>query len=53
MIVKLLNEHYLKFLCLKGGCRDSSESTHVKCHIVGNLMHWLILSSAKYWFNMK
>ena len=23
------------------GCRGSSESTHVKCLIVGKLMHWL------------
>ena len=30
MIVKLLTEHNLKFLSLKGGCRGSSESTHVK-----------------------
>ena len=30
MSVKLLNEHYLEFLHLKGGCRGSSESTHVK-----------------------
>ena len=30
MIVKLLNEHHLEFLNLKGGCRGSSESTHVK-----------------------
>ena len=30
MIVKLLTEHHLEFLCLKGGCRGSSESTHVK-----------------------
>ena len=30
MIVKLLTEHNLKFLGLKGGCRGSSESTHVK-----------------------
>ena len=30
MIVKLLTEHNLEFLSLKGGCRDSSESTHVK-----------------------
>ena len=27
MIVKILTEHYLKFLSLKGGCRGSSEST--------------------------
>ena len=30
MIVKLLNEHHLEFLSLKGGCRGSSESTPVK-----------------------
>ena len=30
MIVKLLNEHHLEFLSLKGGCRGWSESTHVK-----------------------
>ena len=30
MIVKLLTEHHLDFLGLKGGCRGSSESTDVK-----------------------
>ena len=30
MIVKLLPEHHLEFLSLKGGCRASSESTLVK-----------------------
>ena len=30
MIVKLLTEHHLKFLSLKGGCRGSSESSLVK-----------------------
>ena len=30
MIVKLLTEHHLEFLGLKGGCRGSSESTLVK-----------------------
>ena len=30
MIVKLLTEHHLDFLSLKGGCRDASESTFVK-----------------------
>ena len=30
MIVKLLTEHHLEFISLKGGCRGSSESTHVK-----------------------
>ena len=27
MIVRLLTEHHLEFLSLKGGCRGSSEST--------------------------
>ena len=30
MVVKLLTEHHLEFLSLKGGCSGSSESTHVK-----------------------
>ena len=30
MIVKLLTDHHLEFLSLKGGCRGSSESTLVK-----------------------
>ena len=30
MIVKLLTEHHLEFLSLKGGCRGSPESTLVK-----------------------
>ena len=30
MIVKLLTDHHLEFLSLNGGCRGSSESTHVK-----------------------
>ena len=30
MIVKLLNEHHLEFLSLKGGCIVWSESTHDK-----------------------
>ena len=30
MIVKLLTEHLLEFLSLKGGCTGSSESTLVK-----------------------
>ena len=30
MIVKLLTEHHLEFLSLKGGCRGSPESTYVK-----------------------
>ena len=30
MIVKLLAEHHLELLSLKGGCKGSSESTLVK-----------------------
>ena len=30
MLVKLLTEHHMEFLSLKGGCRGSSESTLVK-----------------------
>ena len=30
MIVKLLTEHHLECLSLKGSCRSLSESTHVK-----------------------
>ena len=30
MTVKLLTEHHLEFLSLKGGCTTSSESTVVK-----------------------
>ena len=30
MIVKLLTEHHLEFLSLKGGCTGSSDSTLVK-----------------------
>ena len=30
MIVKLLSEHHLEFLSLKGDCTGSSESTLVK-----------------------
>ena len=30
MTVKLLTDHHLEFLSLKGGCTGLSESTHVK-----------------------
>ena len=37
MSVKLLTEHHLRFLSLKGGCKGLS--LHLsKCQIVGNLM---------------
>ena len=38
MTVKLLTEHHLEFLSLKGGRTGSSESTLVKHHLVGNHM---------------
>ena len=34
MSVKLLTEHHLEFLSLKGGYTGSTESAHYKCHIV-------------------
>ena len=40
MIVKLLTEHHLEFLSLKGGCRGSSESAtllKITCH--GSLIY--------------
>ena len=46
MIVKLLTEHHLEFLSLKEAA-EARPSLHMsKCHIVGNLMHWL-----NYYFN--
>ena len=45
MIVKLLTEHHLEFLSLKGGCRGSSESTLVKMphcwksHVLAQLLY--------------
>ena len=43
MIVKLLTEHHLEFLSLKGGCRGSMSLHSSKYQIVGNLMPRLIL----------
>ena len=46
MIVKLLNEHHFEFLSFKGGCRGSSESTHVKMphcwksHATAQILKW-------------
>ena len=42
MTVQLLTEDGLEFLSLKGDCTGLSTFTHVKCHIVGNYMMWLI-----------
>ena len=44
MSVKLLTEHHLEFLSLKGGCTGSSESTLVKMphcwksHVAAHIM---------------
>ena len=40
MTVKLLTEHHLDFLSLKGGCRGSSEFTHVKIPHCWNVAHY-------------
>ena len=48
-IVKLLTEHHLEFLNLKGGCRGSSESTHDKmphCWKSHALVHVIIALTA-------
>ena len=42
MVVKILTEHNLEFLSLKGGCRGHLSPHMSKCHVVGNLMHWFI-----------
>ena len=43
MSVKLLTEHHLGFLSYKEAA-EARPSLHMsKCHIVGNLMNWLIL----------
>ena len=47
MIVKLLTEHHMEFLSLKGGCRGSSESTHVEmphCWKSRALAHFIMQS---------
>ena len=47
MVVKLLTEHHLEFLSLKGGCRGSAESTYVKMphcwksHALNIILKWL------------
>ena len=42
MTVKLLTEHHLEFLGLKGGSQARLNLQLSKCHIVGNPIHWLI-----------
>ena len=43
MLVKLLTEHYLEFLRLKGGCKAHLSLHLSKRHIVGNHMPRLIV----------
>ena len=38
MTVKLLTEHHLEFLSLKGGCRGSSKSTLVKMSALAQIL---------------
>ena len=50
MIVKLLSEHHLELLSLKGGCRGSSESSLVKmsnCWKSHALAHFCICQKAQ------
>ena len=53
MIVKLLTEHHLEFLSLKGGCTGSSESKLVKTpycwksHALAHLIVFPVLSNFK------
>ena len=42
MSIKLLTQHHLEFLSLKGGCTARLSLHLSKCHIVGNHMSWLI-----------
>ena len=42
MIVQLLTEHHLEFLSLKGAAKACLSLHLSKCHIVGNVIHWLI-----------
>ena len=56
MTVKLLTEHHLKFLSLKGGCTGSSESTLVKmtqCWKSHDVAHFTPQSSSTSGLNMR
>ena len=48
MIDKLLTEHHLECRSLKGGCRGSSESTHVKMPHCGQSHALAHISYTKY-----
>ena len=55
MIVKLLTEHHLEFLRLKGGCRGSSESTLVKMsncwksHAAAHMVYFRLVQLIFHW----
>ena len=55
MSVKLLTEHHLEFLSLKGGCTGSSESTLVKMphclksHVAAHFMSRLCSTGIPSW----
>ena len=57
MIIKLLTEHYLEFLSLKGGCTGSSESTLAKMphswksHVMAHLLLTVYVYCIS-WFNV-
>ena len=57
MIVKLLTEHHLEFLSLKGGCRGLSESTHAKMphcwksHVAAHMVSTLFFNIIPLYFN--
>ena len=44
MSVKLLTEHNLEFLSLKGAAQARLSLHLSKCHVVGNHMRWLIFN---------
>ena len=52
MIVKLLTEHHLEFLGLKGGCTARLSLHLSKYHIVGNYMSRLIYIDTANDFNL-
>ena len=53
---KQLTEHHLEFICLKGGCTGSSESTHVKMrycwksHVTADLIYFIYFNLIFYLF---
>ena len=53
MTVKLLTEHHLEFISLRGGCTGSSDSTLVKMpycwksHVVAHILITILMSQLK------